>query len=156
MVFVPAILAHAGKQRLVLQLREPLTDTAARITVPAANVRGEIRDLTAGGRAADSSRSEGVREKARVAGNALDLAVKTAGGNRLQISVTLPEAAFVELFLMDHNGKNLGTLLAARLPGGASPPITVALKENESGGPGILAMRVGKKTLQRLFTQVRE
>ncbi len=150
------IHAFAGKQRLILQIREPMRNGHVSVTLPAVtNAKGEIRDLKSAW-TGDSTLAEGQNDKGESAGDlVLDMAVTPVGRNALEVFITLPEAAFVELFLLDHNGKVLGTLLAAQLPRGVRQPIMVALRDKESGGPGILAMRVGKKTIQRLFSQVK-
>jgi hypothetical protein len=152
------VSAEAGKQKILLQLREPLRPAAVEIVLPAVtNARGETRDAKAVLNLGDSAALPVVKPR-HVKDDVLelDMTVERAGQQSLAVRITLPQSAFVEVFLMDVYGKNLGTLLSAQCPRGELFLKPNVLKEKESGGLRFLAMRInGKIAIQRVLPQVK-
>ena len=152
-----AAQTECGKQRVILQLREPLRPYPVEIVLPGVtNAHGETRDVKTALNLGDSSALENFdKPKGIPDALSLDMSVVHSGGRSLSVRITLPQAAFVEVFLMDLYGKNLGTLLESQCPRGELFLRPYAFKENESGGLVFLAMRVnGKIAMKRAISQV--
>lgn len=155
-VCVAVSAVSAGKQRLVVQVAKPLDAEAIEIVLPAVqNQRGEIRDVSASLVLGDESarliqtKSESGSEKT------MTFTAKTVGRNQMQVAFELPEAAYVEILLMDMYGKILGKLLDAPCPKGEMVLAPFELKQGEGGGMKVVALKVnGKVAKKHLISQV--
>jgi len=145
----------AGNQKILVRLREPLRAESVKILIPeVSNGKGETRDL-------ETRLELGNGEKVEPPQSAqptlkLALALRPAGGNGLQVTLTMPRAGFVELLVLDFYGKNLATLLEANLPAGVHDLAPFEFKEAENNGIKFLALRInGKVAMKRVMTKVR-
>lgn len=145
----------AGKQKIILRLREPLKAETVKIVVPELNNgRGEIRDLETklelGGQAkTEASKSQETTLK-------LDLLVRSVGKNGVQVTMTLPNAGYVEVVMMDFYGKNLATLFAGNLTTGVYPLSPFMMKEGDNNGIKFMTLRInGKVAMKKVITKVR-
>ena len=121
-LLAPLLESRAGKQKIIVRLREPLKAETVRIRLPEVQTaKGETRDLETrlelGGRPKEE-------KKAAVAALKLDMSVRGTGKNGVQVTLTLPEAGYVEVVIMDFYGKSLGTLLSGQLPAGVLVTVT--------------------------------
>jgi hypothetical protein len=155
-VLLASSVVCAGKQRLVLQVAKPLDPTAIELVVPAVqNQRGEIRDVSASlilgdeGSRIQKNKNELDRQES------LTFLAHPVGRNQMQVSFQLPEAAYVEILYMDMYGKILGKLLDAPCPKGEMVLPLFELKQGDTGGMKVFALKVnGQVKKKHLITQV--
>ena len=145
----------AGKQKIILRLREPLRAESIKIQVPELNNgRGEIRDL-------ETKIELGAHAKAEAPKSApvalkLNMAVRNIGKSGVQVTLTLPTPGYVEVVMMDFYGKNLATLFSGNMPTGVFPLHPFAIKEGDNNGIKFMTLRInGKVALKRVMTKVR-
>ncbi len=153
MTFAP--LSWAGKQKIILRLREPLRAESIKITVPElTNGRGETRDL-------ETKVELGVQPKTEAPKNQdvalkLNMLVRNVGKNAVQVTMTIPTAGFVEVVMMDFYGKNLATLFAGNLPPGVYPMRPFEISGGDNNGIKFMTLRInGKVAMKRVITKVR-
>src|SRR5689334_20072125 len=125
-----ALPGWSGKQRIVVRLREPLRAETVKIRVPElSNTKGETRDLETrlelGGPDKDDAP---VTAPSKVK---LNMALRAAGKNAVQVTLTLPDPGNVQVALLDFYGKNQGTLLDGPMPAGVYTLGPVTLKDGE-------------------------
>jgi hypothetical protein len=154
-IFVLASLSSAGKQKIILRLREPLRAETIQIKVPElSNGRGETRDL-------ETKLELGTQPKTeapKVVEHALklDMLVRNLGKTGVQVTLTMPNAGYVELSVMDFYGKRVATLIEGNLTPGVYPLRPISLKDAESNGIKFLTLRInGKVALKKVITKVR-
>jgi hypothetical protein len=84
------------------------------------------------------------------------MSVRNSGKGGIQVTLTLPEAGYVEVSVMDFYGKHLATLVEGNLPPGIYPLQSVSLKDADGNGIKFLTLRVnGKVVLKKVITKVR-
>jgi hypothetical protein len=144
-----------AKQKIIVRLREPLKAETVKIRLPEVkNERGETRDLETRLELGDKPKPDA--SKAAVTALKLNLAVKSVGKNAVQVTLTLPQAGFVELMVMDFYGKNLATLLAGPMPPGVYPMAPYVFKDGDHNGIKFMTLRIGgKMAMKRVITKVR-
>jgi len=149
-----ASLCPAGKQRIILKLKDPLKAETIQIHAPGiSNGRGETRDL-------DAKVELGTGPKAdaplpQETGLKLGMSVRNFGKGGVQVTLTLPAAGYVELSVMDFYGKHVATLVDGNLPAGIYPLRPVSLKDGEANGIKFLTLRInGKVALKKVITKV--
>lgn len=152
---IMASLSWAGKQKIIVVLREPLRAETIKISVPElTNGRGETRDLEAKVELGQSEKIEVV--KTQDPGLKLNMQVSNVGKNGVQVNLSLPTAGFVEVGVMDFYGKSLALLFSGNLPPGVHPLGTHTLKEGDNNGIKFMTLRVnGKVVLKKVITKVR-
>lgn len=145
----------AGKQKIIVRLREPLKAETVKIVVPELNNgRGEIRDLETKVELGGQAKTES--PKTREATLKLDMVVRSIGKNAVQVTMTLPNPGYVEVVMMDFYGKNLATLFAGNLPQGNYPMRPFIMKDGDNNGIKFMTLRInGKVALKRVITKVR-
>ncbi len=150
-----ASVCLAGKQRIIIRLKEPLKAETIQIHAPGiSNGRGETRDLNAQIELGAAQKAE--TKEAREGGLKLDMAVRNPGKGGVQVTLTLPEAGYVELEVIDFYGKHVATLLDGNLNSGIYPLQPVSLKDAEVNGIKFLTLRInGKVALKKVITKVR-
>ena len=145
----------SGKQRIIVRLKEPLKAETVRIQLPElTNGRGETRDLETSLELGNKSKAEG--PKNQQAALKLNMVLRPAGKNAVQVTLTLPNPGYAEITLMDFYGKNLATLAEGQYQSGTFvlPPFTY--KEGEHNGIHLVALRLnGKVVLKRVLTKVK-
>jgi hypothetical protein len=150
-----ASLCAAGKQRIILRLKEPLR--AEKVTVHAPGIsdgKGETRDLEAEVDLGPEQKAD--EPKTEETGLKLGMSVRNSGKAGIQVTLTLPEAGYVEVSVMDFYGKHLATLVEGNLPPGIYPLQSVSLKDADGNGIKFLTLRVnGKVVLKKVITKVR-
>lgn len=149
--------AWGGKQRLILQLREPLRSAPAELVLPAVtNAKGETRDLKAELQLADSTLPGNTDAVDAPKAIPVDMTVRDGGGHTIWVHITLPNAAQVDITLMDIHGKNLGTLFSDQCSAGEQNQRLEVPKESDPGSIRLIAMRVnGKLAVRRAISQVK-
>jgi hypothetical protein len=152
---VLASLSWAGKQKIILRLREPLRAETIKVQVPElTNARGETRDLETKIELGTQPKAEA--PKAKEEALKLNMAVRNVGKTGVQVTLTLPTPGFVEVAMIDFYGKNLATLLAGNLPAGVFPLRPYSLKDGDNNGIKFMTLRInGKVVLKRMITKVR-
>ena len=155
LVLLTVQFSPAGKQKIILRLRDPLKAETIKVLVPElTNGRGETRDLEAKVELGGPAKVEAA--KPQVASLKLDMAVRSVGKTGVQVTITIPTAGYVEVVMMDFYGKNLATLLAGNLPPGVYPMRTYDAKETDNNGIKFMTLRInGKVALKRVITKVR-
>jgi len=156
-IFALNLFAWAGKQTLILQLREPLRAGPSELIVPAVtNFKGEVRDLRISVQFGDTlGESKEIQESAS-SSPGVDMTVTSVGRRSFLIKLSLQQPAMVEIVLMDIYGKNLGVLFAGQCTLREMSWKHV-FKEKDPGGLRILAMKVdGKIAVKRVLPQVKE
>jgi hypothetical protein len=150
-----APFSWAGKQKIILRLREPLRAETVRIQVPElTNGHGETRDLETKVELGGQAKTDG--PKAKEAGLQLGMQIRNVGKNGVQVILSLPNPAFVEVVMMDFYGKNLATLLAGNLTPGTYPLAPYSLKDGDNNGIKFMTLRInGKVALKKVITKVR-
>lgn len=150
-----ASLPLAGKQKIILRLREPLRAETIQIKVPElSNGRGETRDLETKVELGTQPKveSQKIQEKSLK----LDMVVRNFGKTGVQVTLTVPNAGYVQLGVMDFYGKQVATLIEGNLPAGVYPLRPISLKDAESNGIKFLTLRInGKVALKKVITKVR-
>lgn len=154
-ILVLASLTHAGKQKIIIRLREPLRAETVQIKVPElTNGRGETRDLEAKVELGTQPKAETPKTVDKAL--KLDMAVRNFGKTGVQVTLTLPHPGYVELMVMDFYGKQVATLVDGNLPAGVYPLRPVTLQEAETNGIRFLTLRInGKVALKKVITKVR-
>ena len=147
--------AWAGKQKIIVRLREPLRAEQVTIRLPEVkNAKGETRDLEARLDLGAKPKQEAPRNVE--AALKLDMAVRNLGKNAVQVTLSLPNPGFVEVMILDFYGKNLATLLAGNLSSGVYPLKPHVLKEGDLNGIKFMTLRInGKMVMKRMLTKVR-
>jgi hypothetical protein len=150
-----ASLLWAGKQKIIVKLREPLRAETITVTAPGvSNGRGETRDLETKVELGSQPKSEG--PKVQESGMKLNLQVRNFGRTGVQVTLTLPTAGYVELGVMDFYGKHVATLIDGNLTAGTYPLRPLSLKDADANGIKFLTLRInGKVALKRVITKVR-
>lgn len=145
----------AGKQKIILRLREPLKAETIKIVVPELNNgRGETRDLETKLELGGQAKTEA--PKTREATLKLDLLVRSVGKNGVQVTINLPNPGYVEVVMMDFYGKNLATLFAGNLTHGVYPLRPFMMKDGDNNGIKFMTLRInGKVAMKRVITKVR-
>lgn len=152
---VIASISFAGKQRIIIRLKEPLKAETFQIHAPGiSNGRGETRDLNAKVELGTAQKAEA--KEVREGGLKLDMAVRHPGKGGVQVTLTLPEAGYVELEVIDFYGKHVATLLDGNLNSGIYPLQPVSLKDADVNGIKFLTLRInGKVALKKVISKVR-
>jgi hypothetical protein len=155
LVLACASLSLAGKQRILIRLKDPLKAETVQIHAPGiSNGRGETRDLDAKVELGTGPKVEA--PKAQESGLKLGMAVRNQGKAGVQVTLTLPTAGYVELSVMDFYGKHVATLIDGNLPVGVYPLRPVSLKDADVNGIKFLTLRInGKVALKKVITKVR-
>ncbi len=154
-VFLAIASSWAGKQKIILRLREPLRAETIRIQVPElTNGRGETRDLETNVELGtqtkiDAPKSQDVTLK-------LNMVVRNIGKSGVQVTLTLPSPGYVEVVMMDFYGKNLATVFSGNMVTGVFPLPLFALKDGDNNGIKFMTLRInGKVVMKRVMTKVR-
>jgi len=157
---VPALLllvslCPAGKQRIILRLKDPLRAETIQIHAPGiSNGHGETRDLDAKVELGGSAQPDA--PKVQDAGLKLGMSVHNYGKSGVQVTLTLPTAGYIELSVMDFYGKHVATLVDGNLPAGIYPLRPVMLNNSDANGIKFLTLRInGKVELKKVITKVR-
>ncbi len=145
----------AGKQKIIVRLREPLRAETIKVLVPElTNGRGETRDLEAKVELGAQAKAEA--PKAKDASLKLNMQVRNIGKNGVQVTLTLPTPGYVELGIMDFYGKSVAILLDGNMSPGIFPLLPVTLKEGDNNGIKFMTLRInGKVVLKKVITKVR-
>jgi hypothetical protein len=145
----------AGKQKIILRLREPLKAETVKITVPELNNgRGETRDLETKVELGGQAKTEA--PKSHETFLKLDMVVRSVGKNGVQVTITLPNPGYVEVVMMDFYGKNLATLFAGNLTPAVYPMRPFIMKDGDNNGIKFMTLRInGKVVMKRVITKVR-
>jgi hypothetical protein len=145
----------AGKQKIIVRLREPLRAETVKIRIPElTNGRGETRDL-------ETKVELGTEVKTQApilqtAALKLNLDLRNVGTNAVQVTLTLPEPGYVEIVMMDFYGKTLATLMSDDLAPGIYPIRPYVLKDGDNNGIKFMTLRInGKMVLKKVMTKVR-
>jgi hypothetical protein len=148
-------VARAGKQKIIVRLREPLRAETIRVQVPELNNgRGETRDLETKLELGTQTKVDA--PKAQDATLKLNMLVHNIGKNGVQVTVTLPAPGYVEVVMMDFYGKNLATVFSGDLPTGVFPIPAFSLKDGDNNGIKFMTLRInGKVAMKRVMTKVR-
>jgi hypothetical protein len=152
-ISVPAV--WAGKQKIIVRLREPLKAETVKIRLPETkNLKGETRDLEAQLELGNKPRQEAPKFVAPAL--KLDMMVRSVGKGAVQVTLTLPQPGYMELVVLDFYGKHLATLLAAQMTPGVYPLKAFDLKDGDGNGIKFMTLRInGKVALKRMMTKVR-
>jgi hypothetical protein len=147
--------SSAGKQKIILRLREPLKAESVKILVPElTNNRGETRDLETKLDLGGAAKVEA--PKVQQTTLKLDMTVRSVGKTGVQVTMTLPNPGYVEVVMMDFYGKNLATLFAGNLPPGVYPMRPYEIGDGDNNGIKFMTLRInGKVALKRVITKVR-
>lgn len=150
-----ACISWAGKQKIIVRLREPLRAETIRVQVPElTNGRGETRDLETKIELGGPDKVDA--PKTKEATLKLNMVVRNIGKNDVQVTLTLPAPGYVEVVMMDFYGKNLATVFSGNLPVGVYPLHPFAIKEGDNNGIKFMTLRInGKVALKRVMTKVR-
>jgi hypothetical protein len=150
-----ASLSWAGKQKIILRLREPLRAEAIKVQVPElTNGRGEIRDLETKLELGAQAKVE--TPKAKKSALTLNMVVRNIGKSGVQVTLTLPAAGYVEVEMMDFYGKNLASVFSGSVPAGVFPLRPFEIKDGDNNGIKFMTLRInGKVALKRVITKVR-
>lgn len=145
----------AGKQKIIVRLREPLRAETVKIRIPElTNSRGETRDLETKVELGVQAKSEAPKIQPTVL--KLNMALRTVGANAVQVILTLPEDGFVEIVMMDFYGKSLATLFSGNLASGTYPMPPYLLKDVDNNGIKFMTLRInGRMVLKKVMTKVR-
>jgi hypothetical protein len=149
-------ISGAGKQKIIVRLREPLRAETVKIVIPELNNgRGETRDLETkvelGGQAKTAA------PKTRETALKLDMQVRSIGKNGVQVTLTLPNPGYVEVVMMDFYGKNLATVFSGNMTTpGVYPMRPYTMKDGDNNGIKFMTLRInGKVAMKRVITKVR-
>jgi hypothetical protein len=148
-------LCPAGKQRIILRLKDPLRAETIQVHASGlSNGRGETRDLDAKADLGGAVRTDA--PKVQNDGLKLGLSLHNYGKAGVQVTLTLPTAGYVELSVMDFYGKRVATLIDGNLPAGVYPLRPVSLNNSDANGIKFLTLRInGKVALKKVITKVR-
>lgn len=148
-------LCPAGKQRIILRLKDPLRAESIQIHAPGlSNGHGETRDLDAKVELGTAARSEAVQ--VQTGGLKLGMSVHNYGKGGVQVTLSLPTAGYVELSVMDFYGKHVASLVDGNLPSGVYPLRPVTFNNSDANGIKFLTLRInGKVALKKVITKVR-
>lgn len=148
-------LGWSGKQKIYVRLREPLRAETVKIRLPElSNGKGETRDL-------ETQLDLGGPAKAEVAQNQqaalkLNMQLRSVGKTSVQVTLSLPNAGYVQIILLDFYGKNLATLLDGPMLPGVYNLTPFNLSDGERNGINFLALKInGKVAIKRVLTKVR-
>lgn len=152
-ISAPAV--WAGKQKIIVRLREPLKAETVKIRLPEAkSLRGETRDLETHLELGNKPKQEAPKFVAPAL--KLDMMVRSVGKGAVQVTLTLPQPGYMELVVLDFYGKHVATLLAAQMSPGVHPLKAFALKDGDGNGIKFMTLRInGKVALKRMMTKVR-
>lgn len=152
-ISVPAV--WAGKQKIIVRLREPLKAETVKIRLPETkNLRGETRDLETQLELGNKPKQDA--PKITVQSLKLDMLVRSMGKGAVQVTLTLPQAGYMELVVLDFYGKHLATLLASQMSPGVHPLKPFDFKDGDGNGITFMTLRInGKVALKRMMTKVR-
>jgi hypothetical protein len=148
-------ISWAGKQKIIVRLREPLRAESVRVQVPElTNGRGETRDLET--RLELGAQVKTNASKTQDAVLKLNMQVRNIGKNGVQVTLTLPTPGYVEVVMMDFYGKNLATVFEGNMPSGVFPLPSFAIKEGDNNGIKFMTLRInGKVAMKKVMTKVR-
>jgi hypothetical protein len=148
-------LCPAGKQKIILRLKDPLRAETIQIHAPGlSDGHGETRDLDAKVELGTSAQSDA--PKVQQVGLKLGMSVHNYGKSGVQVTLTLPSPGYVELSVMDFYGKHIATLVDGTLPAGVYPLRPVTLNNSDANGIKFLTLRInGKVALKKVITKVR-
>ena len=148
-------LCPAGKQRIILRLKDPLRAESIQIHAPGlSNGHGETRDLDAKVELGTSAHTDAVQ--VQEGGLKLGMLVHNYGKGGVQVTLTLPTAGYVELSVMDFYGKHVASLVDGNLPVGVYPLRPVTFNNSDANGIKFLTLRInGKVALKKVITKVR-
>jgi hypothetical protein len=140
---VPSPFA-AGKQTLVLKLKQPLRPERVKVRVPSVNtLQGERRDLEIllplGSAPAPK---DIIKSSNQVEVLTLGLNVKHLGKNTLLIGFTLPKASTIEVVLLDSYGKTLALVASGSFGRGKHMLPTFSYPASDQNGLRILALKI--------------
>jgi hypothetical protein len=145
----------AGKQRIIIKLRDPLKAEAIKVRLPEiTNAKGETRDL-------ETKLELGTETKVEVSKIqsvtlSLNMVLHNIGNNGVQVTLTLPDAGFIEVEVMDFYGKTLASLFSGNLPSGNHPLDPYILKDTDNNAIKFITLRInGKVALKKVLTKVR-
>jgi hypothetical protein len=150
--------AYAGKQTLVLKLKQPLRAEEVKVRVPGAqNARGERRDLEAVIALGPSQPGKNARiDSSKIDNLSLDLTARRLGRNSLLVGFTLPGPANVEIVLLDLYGKAMATLVSEPFPKGHHLLPPFPFRDSDQNGVHFLALKLnGKIALRKVLPQVK-
>jgi len=149
-----ASLCPAGKQRIILKLKDPLKAETIQIHAPGISTgRGETRDLDAKVELGTGPKTE--TPLPQETGLKLGMSVRNFGKGGVHVTLTLPAAGYVELSVMDFYGKHVASLVDGNLPAGIYPLRPVSIKDGEANGIKFLTLRInGKVALKKVITKV--
>lgn len=145
----------AAKQKIIVRLREPLRAEPIKIRLPEVkNARGETRDLETRLDLGDKPRHE--QSKVVEAALRLDMQLRPVGKGSIQVTLTLPKASFVEVYILDFYGKNIGVVAVGQLPSGTHALQPFDTKEGSQNGIKFLTLKInGKVAMKKVLTKVR-
>jgi hypothetical protein len=154
-VVLLASLGWAGKQKIIVRLREPLRAETVKIRIPElTNNRGETRDLETKVELGTQTKTEA--PTIQPVALKLGMALRSVGSDAVQVTLTLPDAGFIELVMMDFYGKSLATLYSGNMPPGVYPMHPFSLKDGDNNGIKFMTLRInGKMVLKKVMTKVR-
>lgn len=145
----------AGKQKIIVRLREPLKAEVVKVRLPEVkNAKGETRDL-------ETTLELGAKPKQEApktveAALMLNMAVRSLGKNAVQVTLTLPNSGYVELLVLDFYGKQIATLLDGQLSSGIYSMKPYTLKSGDNNAIKFLTLRInGKLVMKRMLSKVR-
>lgn len=145
----------AGKQKIIIRLREPLRAETVQIRIPElTNGRGETRDLETKLELGTEVKTQAPQVQS--AALTLNMALRNVGTNAVQVTLTLPDPGFVEVVMMDFYGKSLATLLSGDMSPGVYPIAPYVLKDVDNNGIKFMTLRInGKMVMKKVMTKVR-
>jgi len=145
----------AGKQKIIVRLREPLRAETVKIRIPElTNGRGETRDLETKLELGAAAKAE--TQQVQSAALTLNMALRNVGANAVEVTLTLPDQGFVEVVMMDFYGKSLATLISDDMSPGVHHLAPYALKDIDNNGIKFMTLRInGKMVMKKVMTKVR-
>ncbi len=145
----------AGKQRIIIKLRDPLKAEVIKIRLPEiTNAKGETRDFETKLELGTAPKVE--TNKIQSVTLALNMVSRNIGDNGVQVTLTLPEAGFIEVEVMDFYGKTIASLFSGNLTSGNHPLDPYFLKDGDNNGIKFITLRInGKVALKKVLTKVR-
>lgn len=155
LLLISAMASWAGKQKIIVRLREPLKAESVKIRLPEVkNARGETRDLETRLELGEKPKQEAPKGLDAVV--KLNMLVRSVGKNAVQVTLSLPHPGYVELVILDFYGKNLATLLAGPMSAGVYPMKPFVFKDGDHNGIKFMTLRInGKVAMKRVMTKVR-
>ncbi len=150
--------ALAGKQTLVLRLKQPLKAEETKVRISGAqNERGERRDLeTVLPLGPAKNQSETHAGNVAAEDLSLDLTARRLGKSSILVGFTLPTPSNVEIVLLDSYGKTLATLTNEPYTKGSHLLPPFPYHESEQNGMRFIALKLnGKIPLRVMLPQVK-